>query len=339
MRMIQKILSNTNKRWNKLPKDIPAIQIEQGTGKHRLITIDEKGLYLHSTIFRDDLPVKQTVLLDDYTLPEIVDVLNTMGYTATVCEEASEAGILQKKAFILMEVTNSAIENGLTLQAFTSPTWDFLYPIARVLREAERYAEAASLPLIAAFAKGSWLDYWATFFNLKRYPSEPDTVLARRVLVALSNMKSVNIALQDILELKMGTSVRITDKAPALIGVDIDADWMGFFDDVRAIIEDVKAGGVDYEVGYRKQFEERYRAHFADRYGIAFSDSGQLASELAWELLEWKYGYDNFTLDAFTLDQSELDTGQAMLVESRMRDTVKMTMTLDGVVVQEAKMG
>jgi hypothetical protein len=275
---MRKLLDNLGGIWNKSAKEIPLLNIAKNTGTHSMVTISEGSLYFHSVPFRSDLPVKQTIVLQNMTVQDLIDTINGMGYTATIDAGATE--LTTGKAYILMEVENVQLD--AVFEAFTSMTWKVLYPVYRVLREAEGNIELALKQLYATSATGSWLDYWSTFFSIQREAGEADNDFIRRLMMWLFNPKTNNIALKELLAYRLkDNNVDVTDDSPGMFKVTVDQKYLDNAGDLNKILLEAKAAGVEYFLAYAiAPYVEDYKIYASNTYGVPFSSLDVLSRSL-----------------------------------------------------------
>lgn len=267
MIFLQKILDNVGRSWNKIAGEIPAIAISSGSGTHTMITLDDTSLYFHSVSFRSDLPVKQTVTLAGLTLNTLAQLLASMGYGANVAPGAGNLG-----ATCLIPVENCSIPVALT--AFTSPIWQMLYPLHRLLAQVDSDTDEAIRQMYLTSSRGSWVDYWSSFFNIRRAIGELDDDLIKRIYVKIFRTKTNNIAIQEALKFHTNTDAQVNDYAPAQFQVISDPDkFMNNVDLMHTIIMEVKGAGIDYFIDFMKSYSEDYKKFVADREGVTFTKS------------------------------------------------------------------
>jgi hypothetical protein len=245
--------------------------------------VSEGTLYFHSLPFREDLPVKQTVVLDGMNISDLVTTIASMGYGATLLDESYAS----RKANVLLEIRDYTLTT--TLQAFTSNTWKLLYPLYRILVQAEHDVEKALRQLYLGSATGKWLDYWATFFAIKRDAGESDNDFVRRFMMQLFNPKTNNIAIRELLvyRLKNTGAVDVTDDSPNTFKVTVDPLYFDNSDDLNKFIMDVKAAGVDYFLSFSvSPFTENYLVYLANANGAPIDALAKLVIQTAQQLVE-----------------------------------------------------
>jgi hypothetical protein len=310
---MDKLLANLNRAWNTLPKDIPMLIVEKGTGTHFMVSVDSTQIAFHSTPYKHNMPIKQAVALDGFTLEELIETINEMGYKAQLDPVAKSKGFGSRKASVLMETTDAVMITPYTLRGFTSNLWQMLYPIARLLEESSLNTDEAVKQMYAGVTSGKFVDYWATFFKVKRIVGESDAQLQKRVFMALTNMKTNNVALQQLVQFTINGSAEIRDIAPAEFEVLVDPSFIPTANYIRSIINEVKAGGVDYFLNYSRANTEDYKATFKNTEGVDLenSDISRVAATLS-TLEEAPYGYTQvnpkFTIgfDTLGIDGSDI---------------------------------
>lgn len=289
--------------------------IQQGSGLYPLATITSTELAFHPTTYRSDMPIKQSILLDGYTVDELISAIEAMGYTATIDVTAEAKGFGSRKASILMGVINMPIVAGATLTGFTSNLWQLLYPISRLLEALDADTDNAIQQMYATATSGKWADYWATYFNLRRLPGESDLALRKRVFVAIMNMKTNNIALKEIIQYVIGGYADVTDVTPAQFRVDIDAKFINTVANVHQAIRDNKGGGIDYFINYLSTLLEDYKSYYKDLHGVNFNNSDVFGSGGSDQM---SVGEPSFMLDPtltalFRTGSTPIGTGYSLL--------------------------
>lgn len=289
MHILSKIFSNLGMLWNKVPKDFGALTIRKGNGRHSMVTISTQQIIFHSAPYRSYMPISQSILLDGYTLAELVVAINNLGYASNVTSEVYARRYQGHKAYVLMPAENILINTNTTFSVFSSHLWQFLYPFARILEELDTDTSDAISQIYADSANGKWTDYWATFFNLTREINESDPVFQKRVFLALLNVKTTRIAIQELLKHTTNSTGTVEDAGPAQILVTADPDYMGTSDEIRRIVKSVKGAGIDYLLSFRRLEEDLYKAYYKDRNLRDFSEDGNV--EVTHNREEVPYGF------------------------------------------------
>jgi hypothetical protein len=310
VRILRKLLDNLGDVWNKLPKEVPFLTIDRGTGTHTMMTVDEGTLYFHSAPFRSGLPQKQSITLKSMTTQELLDIIATMGYIVSLTSEAQEKGLDVHKPFILMEVENVAM--GKTLTAFTSNLWRTMYPLYRVLRQAEFDTEQALKQLQRQLADGEWLDFWASFFSIEREPGETDNNFVRRFTMWLFNPKTNNVALKELLAYRLqDTDFDVRDKAPLQFEVYLGTKYLDQGTaDLHKIIQESKGAGIEYFLNYVvPTYAENYQLAAADFNGKPFADLATISVALD-KALEDSYVQPSEVLQGMTMTSRRAEAYQ-----------------------------
>lgn len=239
---------------------------------HSMVTVDAGSVYFHSEPFRSGMITAQEIVIDGMTTAELLATMESLGYRASLTSEAVTAGMTAHKPYVMVEQQNVSIMANVKLPAFTSTVWTTLYPIYRVLREAEYNIDIALKQLYRDIASGSWLDYWASFFSLKREQGESDNDFTRRFTMWLFNPKTNNVALKELLVYRLkDTNIFVQDKAPNEFEVLVGAQYLSDASAINAILSDVKAAGVEYFLNYMTTpYAEDYRTYLADKTGVPF---------------------------------------------------------------------
>ena len=275
MKMLNKLLDQLGSRWYKLAKELPLITITQAAGEHCVLTVTSKQLVLHSTPYHEGMPVKQAFNLDNYTLDQLVAAITSLGYAVSLTEEAISKQYGTYKASILLETVNTVIVSPCTIKGFTSNLWQLLYPLARLLDENDINTSEAINQLYLSTTSGGFVDYWATFFKLTRSAGETDMQLRHRILVALSNIKTNNIALQQLIQLLINGPAEIVDTEPASFDVVLDPAFISAKNYIVEVVDSIRAGGIAFALNYKSSDYESYQAYFSDAQQQDFTQSDQ----------------------------------------------------------------
>ena len=315
MLMMSKLLGNLGKLWNKAPKDFEALSIQRERGNHSFVTINTQQIIFHSTTYHKDMPNKQTILLEGHTLLELTETISSLGYVCSLTSEAIGKGYAERKAYTLMPVENVPIIYGSFFKVFTSPLWQLLYPLARVLEDLDYDTDDAINQLCAGSASRSWLDYWASFFKLTRAANESDADFEKRIFIKLLSVKTSAIAIQELLKHAVSGVSVVTDVAPAQFSVTADPVYMDTAEAVRRIVNSAKGAGIDYFLNYQRTSEELFKAYFKDMYGEDFETSDKQGLQGETKVAErLPYGYYVDQETAFKLGKSPLGTGGRKLL-------------------------
>lgn len=263
MSMLRRLLTAVNTVWNIQPKEENVFRIRQSSGQHTRMTLDAGQLHLHSQAYHATLPVKQTVILEDLTIGELITILQEMEYQVDVIPGRQR--FLTEGAVTILPFRDVRISEAYTVTVFTSNVWRLLYPLARLLEDVEGDVDKAMHQMYLRSSKGEWLDYWASFFDVRRFIGESDTALVRRIILFLINPKTNNRAIEESLEITLKlSSVKITDIAPALFEVELEPEAMNIYDSTDNLLRSLKAGGVDFIYRYVKAFSEDYTEYLED---------------------------------------------------------------------------
>lgn len=270
--MLRKLLNTINLQWAKKSRINKTLKINRGTGSYPFLTVRESTLYFHMYQQVESFATAsyvQEVVLEGMTVEELVTTVQQMGYSVDTAD-AERLGLMEESALILMDTVGQPIDNGADIYAFTSNWYRVLYPIHRVLTKFDGDVNRAIEELTLPSARGEWLDYWVSFFRIKRLPDESDDLLLRRAMLTLSNAKSNNTAMEELISYYIATEAKVLDNAPSQIEVRVDPQFMNSATKVRDIIVLLKSAGVDYFLNYQKGFEDSYPVFFRDRYGETF---------------------------------------------------------------------
>lgn len=321
MKSMYQLLANLGRLWNQDPNAVPTLTLTQGTGQYGRVSIDQGVMYLHSGVYRADMPVRQTITLQGMSLTDLVATLQSMGYVASLTSEVGS--LVSSQALNLIDVQN--VDFDTTLSAFTSPLWKLFYPLNRLLNRTEGDMDLAIQQMTMPSSSGSWIDYWAGFINFVRNIGEADSDFLRRIYAYLFNPDVNNIALQELIKFRLSTdNVQVNDLSPLNFEVVTDPKWMGNSSDIDTILMQTKSAGVDYLYHYLGNYAENYEAYLSDKTGENFHNVDGMPM-VALGFTEAQYGYQPSTTE-FTINQSNLD-GSDTLGGSvyRMADTYTVT--------------
>jgi hypothetical protein len=225
----------------------------------------------------------QEVVLDGMTIDQLYNTLVSMGYMVDP-SEAERLGMMDESALLLMPASGVNLMEASGLYAFTSNWYRVTYPIYRVLSTLDGDVETAIRELTLPSARGDWLDYWASFFRIKRLEDESDELMLRRVMLTLTSAKSNNMAMEELVSYYIGTEAQVLDKLPAQIEVRVDPMYMDTASKVREIIGLLKGAGVDYFINYQKVFDESYPVYFRDINGKTVGELNETFSQVVVQL-------------------------------------------------------
>lgn len=291
MRMMERLLRNVGRSWDRVPKEVPVLLVKRGAGAHPFMTVEGNQLHLHTLPYQTDLPVKQSIVLEELTLDELAGTLRQMGYEATVTSEAVQAGVEKRKSFTIMDTKDRPISDGHTLETFTSKLWEMLYPLARLLQETDQDIERAIQEMFLLNTKGRWLEYWASFFGLRRALGEADEALRKRIFLTLTNIKTNDVAIEELINYSVQGKVKIEDYLPAKFRIDVTPEYMDEADMIRAIVDGIKGAGIDYLLYYRTTINEHYKGYLQDKTGKPFHENDQLKVTGEQGFEELRFGY------------------------------------------------
>lgn len=281
----------------------------------------------------------QQVSLDGGMTLEDVDVtLRGMGYEV----DMTDVTRLQKgkeTALVLMDVASQPLTDWVQVYAFTSNFWRVLYPVHREITKFDGDIDKAIEQLLLPSTRGDWLDYWASFFRVRRLPEESDELLLRRVMLTLTSAKSNNVAMEELIGFYIGTEAEVIDSAPAQIEVRVDPTFMDSATKVREIIALLKGAGVDYFLNYQKVFAEQYNVYYRDTYGTTFGSMNESFSKITVTLPVYDEDYLFVPIEqrkTFVLNSSKLNSDMKLSRPTKkVVESLGMTMTLNGEVVQQ----
>jgi hypothetical protein len=325
MNMMNRLFDLVGKTWSRAPKDVPVLTLRRGTGSHIRFTVDDTHLHFHTMGFHPNLPIKQSIVLDELTLTELTATIQQMGYEAELTSEAAIAGLTGRNAVTLLQSANNPLDGEAHLYTFTSKLWETLYPIARLLHIAEGDIDNATRQMFADSTRGKWLDYWASFFSVRRVPGESDTSLASRMLTSINSLKTNNIAIEEMLRSALLEDVAVRDAEPALFEVELLPAFISQKEMTDELIAAVKGAGIAFAYNYLDKSEEHYPAYLQDKIGKPASAADNTLA-LATGFTEHIYGWRTDELSHFLINQSRLNQARLGLrYVLRDEDTVKLT--------------
>lgn len=327
MNMIKKLLSKVGRNWGSASKDMAVIQIQQGTGMHFMYTIEGNQLHFHSMPYNSSIPIKQSILLEELTLDELISTITGMGYIANMTSEAVAKGFTTRKSFTLLPRKNVSIAVQADINTFTSKMWEMLYPIARLLEETDNDMDVALQQMFATTTKGKWLDYWATFFNIKRVSGEEDSLMARRIMMTLINLKTNNLAIEELIRFALKSDAKVNDVAPATFEVAVSADYMSQSALTDSLIQSIKGAGIAYLYQYSRLFEENYPAYIKDKTGKTANKADGSFDLVVGGFLEGQFGWKTLD-DGFDLNTDNLNSDSRLDFIYVLNDEVVMTGTI-----------
>lgn len=309
MNMMNRLFDLVGKTWSRAPKEAPVLTLRRGAGSHIRFTVDSNHLHFHTMAYHPHLPIKQSILLDGLTLDELGATIRQMGYEATVTPEAYALGLTGRSAVTLLQEANTALDGGATLQTFTSKMWEVLYPIARLLEATEGDIDLATRQMYADSTSGSWLDYWASFFSIKRAPGEPDTSVASRMLSSINSLKTNNIAIEELLRNALLEDVVVRDTLPALFEVEVLPAFISQKELTDELIHTVKGAGIAFIYNYTDRDEEHYPSYLKDKIGKPANKADELWVDTGFteSTYGWKRWDDQGELTSFLINQSRLN--------------------------------
>lgn len=338
--MLRKLLETVNFRWAKNAEIQKPLTLQQGTGTNPYLTIKEGIVYLHRYPDAPDILPNQEIILDGLTISDLCTQLTSMGYTVD-SSEAVILGTMGESSLTLLDADSQNLTNtyGVVVFAFASNFHRVLYPIHRLLTTYNGDIDKAIEQLMLPATSGTWLDYWCSFFNIQRLPSEDDQTLLRRVFLNLTSAKSNNLAMEELISYYIGTDASVIDAAPSQIEVRVDPLYMDSSQKVRDIIATIKSAAVDYFINYQKTFSDSYSANFRNTHGKTFSDFNSAFGGTAqlptyadnYRLLA--YGAQTFYLNTGTLNNS---SNRLASPNDKVIDSPSMVMTdSSGTIVQQ----
>jgi hypothetical protein len=223
-----------------------------GEGTNHYVTIENGKLFvanmpyrIENVSFEGDNSVR-TFVLDGKTITEAIAEVSTATGISITWVGASSSTFGSESAILLMDVKNMHIGGAqpLVLLAIDSNLPRFLYPFQRALTMLDVHTNLALEQIPLTTARGSWLDYWVSYFKLRRLPDESDELLLRRALITITSAKSNNVAMEEIVSFYIDAVVKVLDYAPSELEVRVSPQYMDSASKVREIIDLLKSGGV-----------------------------------------------------------------------------------------------
>lgn len=325
MKMMERLLRNVGRSWDRIPKEVPVLFVRRSTGVHPFMTVDGNQLHLHTLPYQPGIPVKQSIVLEDLTLEELADTLQQMGYEAHVTDEAVKNKVEARKSHTLIDAKNVPIMDGGRLETFTSKLWEKLYPIARLLQETDNDIDRALEQMYLTTTRGSWLEYWASFFGLRRSIGENDDTLRRRIFLTFMNIKTNDVAIEELINYSVHGKVKIEDYIPAKFLIYTTPEYMDEAGIIRSIVDSIKGAGIDYLLYYRTTEDEHYKSYLQDKTGVPFQQNDRLGGGLETGFEEVRYGLEPIDMGrAFRLNKDMVLSSKVISPwhVSKLKDTV-----------------
>jgi hypothetical protein len=340
--MLQKLMNMINLKWAKNFQIAKPLNIGQGTGTNPYLTVRDGILYFHAYLNAPDMLPNQEIVLDGLLMSDLVTQITSMGYTVD-SSEGQRLNLLGESALLIMDTENQPLSSvgGVSLFAFTSNFHRVLYPIHRILTEHSGDVDKAIEQLMLPSTSGDWLDYWCSFFQIQRLPSEDDEGLLRRTLLTISSAKSNNTAMEELISYYIGTEALVMDSAASQIEVRVDPMYMDSAQKVRDIIATIKSAGVDYFINYQKKLTEDYDSSFFDKHGMTFDamNGNSYTTQITFPIYTEDYQYIPPELQkTFYLNSGTLNTSTELLShpKDRIVESLSMVMTdSNGNIVQQ----
>lgn len=335
--MLRNLLEKLNRIWYNKSRVSSILMLKKGTGTHQYVTIEGGTLYFHSLPFSYQLTSVQTVLLDDMTVNDMIDVVRRMGYEVEVLVGVSS---LDESALTLLEVKDRRLENGETLYGFTANIWRVMYPLHRKLVEAGRDVDEAVTQIMLPSAKGEWLDYWAGFLKAKRLPDESDELFFRRISLTMASVKGNNVAIEELISYYINANVSVLDYLPGIFEIRVTPSYMDSVQKIRDLVKALKGAGVSYILNYAIQYSESYPVAFKSSNGQSFKDLNASFKSVGVDFgrLTENYSFippERVTL-GFQLNRSRLNSQQILSVsDKRIIEKVSMVMTQNGSIIKQ----
>lgn len=300
MKMMERLLRNVGRSWDRIPKEVPVLFISRGTGAHSLMTVDNNALHFHTLPYRHNLPTKQTVALEALGLEELISIVRGMGYTAELTSEVENKKLKHRKTFTLLDASNLTLNEGSHLVTFTSKLWETLYPLARLLQEVDNDIEKAIEEMFATTTRGRWLEYWASFFGLRRLTDESDESLRKRMFVTMTNVKTNNIAIEELVRYVVQDTIVVEDKSPALMEITTDPKYIEFGSRLHEVVMSIKGAGIAYVLNFAKTWSEDYPSYYRDSNGASMTNADVLVT-----MVNITSMYENYT---FPTEDNDIST-------------------------------
>lgn len=282
----------------------------------------------------------QEVVIEGMSIRELTTTLNGMGYQ-TDTGEAERLGIIDESALLLLDTEGINLTGWADLYAFTSNWYRVLYPLHRVLSKFNGDVDTAIEQLLLPSAKGEWLEYWASFFRIRRLQDESDELLLRRTMLTLTSTKSNNKAMEELIGYYIRTQAEVLDNAPSVIEVRVSPEYMDSATKVREIIALLKSAGVDYFLNYQAMFEDNYPVYYMDKHGASFGKNNESFSKVTVTLPIYEEDYLYVPPElriGFHLNTHKLNSNRVLSrPNSRVVESLGMTLTdgATGTIIQQ----
>lgn len=132
------------------------------------------------------------------------------------------ATVLQDGMAELLALPNEVPQLSLpvTLQLPTNPLWFWLGALARLFEGQYRQLSQTVAQMDPSIATGPLLDWWGATCNVQRYPNEPDTNYAQRIVAYRFRPNVSNGALANFFS-QLGYGASVTDTAPGQFTITI----------------------------------------------------------------------------------------------------------------------
>jgi hypothetical protein len=318
--IINKLFEALPDYWNKDPKSSEFVDIISSDCKYQFLTITDGYLYLHYGIFVEN-SYQETVAINltEHTMSSLLMQLDAYGliiHTLYTTEDLTS--IL---AVTLAEVKNANTTGVIKLNRYTSKNWKVLYPIAILLKQAKDDIKLALQQIVLSTASGSWLDYWASFFNITREYGEVDAEFARRLYLSNNNPKVNNIAMEEYIRYLTGESVLVKDVEALQMEVEAQLHLLDSYDyrqKLHLLINNIKGYGIAFYLNFIEQYLDVYKEYYLATYGVEFKNSDTHSSQTTSNHNEVDYLWR--PADGFIAGASEVNIGKVSSFENRMSE-------------------
>lgn len=204
MRLTQKLLSYLYSKFDKDPERFLALRLQYDG--QMVWRVDDAVLY---TSVAGGTGENLALDLTEYTLSSLSSHIAAQdGYSVVYSDEDRSS----RGAIVLIDDTNDpANSNGDHLYAYDSLLWSFVEAYAVRLREAALSIVEMLKQMVLWTAGGVWIDEWGNRFGIRRGPTEQDTQYQKRIIQEVLQVKSNNLAIEDIIYQVFGLSISVID--------------------------------------------------------------------------------------------------------------------------------
>lgn len=116
-------------------------------------------------------------------------------------------------ATLLVPGQSGQVSAGGTLHfyGFTSPLWAILRPYDRELRIAQASGDTHAEQLILTSSQQYWVDFWGSYFGVRRRSGEDDTPYIERIIAEVFRARNTKLAIEQGIKDSLGWDVLIQE--------------------------------------------------------------------------------------------------------------------------------